>query len=186
MDRGGGIAAVDCTAMFPSGVVALELLLRADGSGECGEFEIDAEDRRALPGATVLRVTADDGMARGVGLSSEPQAGSTADAGDGIAGGVAGSSHECAPSGASSVSVLIAGFEDPRTERGVVFGYHVRAVTRGFSVLGGDHGLVQSVCVVVGVIEHNGDVVLRVGAGASVGDGATGDLQHGPGVAVYK
>lgn len=74
MDRKGGEQAVDCAAMFAGGVVALELLLRAGGAGERGEFAVDASNRRALSGTTVLRVTADDRMARGAGSSSEPQA----------------------------------------------------------------------------------------------------------------
>ena len=59
-------------------------------------------------------------------------------------------------------------------------------VTTGFTVPGRGHGLGQPTCAVVAAVEHDGQQLLRRGAGGGAVDGDARHLQHRPGVAVHE
>ena len=67
---------------------------------------------------------------------------------------------------------------------GVVRGHHVHPGDDRLSVPGRDHGLGQPTCAVVAAVEHDGQQLLRRGAGGGAADGDARHLQHRPGVAV--
>src|SRR3989338_2859375 len=105
MDRVRAQSVIGGGAMRVGGIGAFDVLLRAGGQ-ERRELEVDAGDRRAVPQAAVLRLAADDGLAWGVRVGSQREAGGTVDAGDGIAGDFTGTAHLAAPSRASDLPVL--------------------------------------------------------------------------------
>ena len=185
MDRVRAQSVIGGGAMRVGGIGAFDVLLRAGGQ-ERRELEVDAGDRRAVPQAAVLRLAADDGLARGVGVGSQREAGGTVDAGDGIAGDFTGTAHLAAPSRASDLPVLAAGYGSPAAQSGLVLRHHVRADAAWVFVSGGGDGLVQSLRAGLGVVEHLGGAVLCRGVGEGAGDRAAGDFQHRPGGAVYQ
>ena len=63
--------------------------------------------------------------------------------------------------------------------------HHVHPDEARVHVLGSGDRLAQSVCAVVGVVEHDGEPVLRGRAGGSAEAWPTGDLQHGSRGAVH-
>ena len=64
--------------------------------------------------------------------------------------------------------------------------YHLRSDAARLPVPDGGDGLVQSVCAVMETVEQHGCGVLSGGAGGGAASRTTGDLQHGPRVAVHS
>ena len=186
MDGRGGIGFVGGEAVRSGRSCSVELLLHADGDGERGESAVDASDRRVVSEAAILRLSADHRVASGVGLASEREASGSADGGDGITGGGTGASYKPTSPGASDLSVPVERDDDHGAGRGVVRRHNVLAYAAGFSVPGGGDGLVQPVCVGVGVVEHAGGRFLPGCIGAVAGGWETWDLQHGPGIPVHQ
>src|SRR3990167_3453680 len=185
MDRVRAQSVIGGGAMRVGGIGAFDVLLRAGGQ-ERRELEVDAGDRRAVPQAAVLRLAAGDGLALGGWGGSQREAGGTGDAGGGVAGGFTRAAHPAAPSRASDLPVLAAGYGSPAAQSGLVLRHHVRADAAWVFVSGGGDGLVQSLRAGLGVVEHLGGTVLCRGVGEGAGDRAAGDLQHRPGGAVYQ
>ena len=90
MDRSESSIFFGGAAVRAGGSGTFQLLLHTDGDRERGESEAHAEDRRALPSAAILRISADDRMAGGAWMAGERKARAAIDAVDGIAGRVAG------------------------------------------------------------------------------------------------
>ena len=109
----------------------------------------------------------------------------TADAADGPGGDLPQAASVAEHDGAPDLPVFAAEREDRAAQPGVVQRHHLRAHAAGLDVLDGGHGLVQSLRVVVAVVEHLGRTVLPGGVGGSVARRHAGDLQHRPGRAVH-
>ena len=156
MDRSGASFDIGPPPVRVAGTGTLELVLRAAGDRERREPSTDAPDRRAVPEAAVLRVSAHDPVAAGEGVEGEREAGGAVDAADGAAGHVAGPTYQSAASWAGDLPLPAEGLGNQGSERGVVRRHHLRAAAARFPVPGGDHGLVQPLCGGVGVVEQSG------------------------------
>ena len=84
-DGGPGASLVaDSGAMRPAGGELLQHILPSQGGFGRGPVA-DAGDRPAVPGDSLLWVTADAGLAEPAGVPGKPEAGAAADAGHGVA-----------------------------------------------------------------------------------------------------
>src|SRR4029453_5360828 len=90
-----------------AGAQSLVALLSA-GTRQYGGSGADGADRPPVPGDAVLRLAQDDGLAAQRGPCRQPQAGSPADASDGLAGDLAEAQHQQAEPRAQGLSVLAA------------------------------------------------------------------------------
>ena len=87
--------------------------------------------------------------------------------------------HDEAGAGAQDLPVSAARDDDRPAQPGVGGGYHLRADRARVPVPGGDHRLGEPGGAGVAAVEHDGRIVLRVGAGGGAGAlRAAGDLQH--------
>jgi hypothetical protein len=186
MDRSESSTLFGGAAVRAGGSATFELLLHSDGDRERGKPEADAKDRRAIPSASIFRISTDHGMVGGSGTEGEREACVAIDAVDGIAGSVAGTAHQSPAPTASSLSISSKGSEDPGPERSVVFRHHVYPNETGVSVLGGGHGLVQSLRAGLGAFQLVGDSILCGGAATISRQRSAGNLQHGPGFAIHQ
>jgi transposase len=64
--------------------------------------------------------------------------------------------------------------------------YHLHSPATGLCLSGGDHGLVQPLCVGVGGIDFVGERLLRGGIGLGIDNDAAGDFQYRPRGAVHQ
>jgi len=152
MDRAKRCDVVDRTPVRLGRSEPIELLLRAVGNRDRREPRFDAGDRPVVSEATVLRSTAHDRLAAGVGASDQSQAGRAADASNGFAGDIAGTAHQPGASRAPYLPVFVEGSDGRATDPGVVCEHYLRGDEARISVLGGGAGLVQPLCVGVGVV----------------------------------
>ena len=160
-------------------------VLRAAGR-ERGEPGVDAADGRLVAPVPVLRQSADGAppaaRGRGGGAPSSP----APDGPDWPGGDLPQAAHERRAAGSPRLPVPAARTEDRPSGPGVVRGHHVHPGDDRLSVPGRDHGLGQPTCAVVAAVEHDGQQLLRRGAGGGAADGDARHLQHRPGVAVYE
>lgn len=185
MDRAKRCDVVDRTPVRLGRSEPIELLLRAVGNRDRREPRFDAGDRPVVSEVTVLRSAAHDRLAAGVGASDQSQAGRATDASNGFAGDIAGTAHQPGASRAPYLPVFVEGSDGRATDPGVVCGHYLRGDEARISVLGGGAGLVQPLCVGVGVVQHVGGDLLCGGVGAGVGPGVSRHLQHRPGGPIY-
>ena len=108
MDRRRRYGAVGGETVRAGGSFSIELLLHADGDGERGEAGVDAPDRRVVPEAPVLRLSAYHRLVAGVGLACEREARGAADAGDGFTGSGSWAPYKPASSGGSEGHTSVA------------------------------------------------------------------------------
>lgn len=186
MDRSLSCIFFGVPAVRVGGTGSFQLLLHADSHRERRESSADAEDRRAVSSTPVFRISSDHGVVEGSGMDGQRKACATTDAIDGIAGSTSGATHQSSASTASGVSVSSAGFEHPSSERSLVCRHHVYPYETGVSVLGGRHGLVQSLRAGLGAFQLIGNDVLFGRSGTSTRQRAAGDLQHRPGGTVHQ
>src|SRR3954454_19669817 len=106
-DRQTEQAPVVEAAMPAAGALSLVAVLSA-GTRQYGRPGADGADRPPVPGDAVLRLAQDDGLAASRKPCRQPQAGSPADASDGVAGDLAEAQHQQAEPRAQGLSVLAA------------------------------------------------------------------------------
>src|SRR4030095_13901777 len=78
----------------------------------------------------------------------------------------------------AGVPVLVTRGPDHTREPSLEYGYHVHPVAWWVSLLGGGDGLVQSVCPLVGGVDHDGRGLLSGSVRPSLGGSSTGNLQQ--------
>ena len=178
MDRTFAPGADGSRSMPHKWTVPIELLLPATRRRERRESGVDAFDRQAVPSAALLRVSADDAVAAGSGLSSQSQAHHASYASHGDTSSYAWSPHQQSTSGSSCVPVPSQRAEDRRTGSGMVRRHHLYSDEEGLSVSGGGYGLVQQICSGMGTVEQSGRKILCGSIGPSAGGRAAGDIQH--------
>lgn len=152
MDRAKRCDVVDRRPVRLGRSEPVELLPRAVGSQDRREPRFDAGDRPVVSEATVLRSAAHNRLVAGVGASDQSQAGRAVDASNGLASDIAGTAHQPGASRVLYLSVFVEGSDGRATEPGVVCGHYLRGDEARISVLGGGAGLVQPLCVGMGVV----------------------------------
>ena len=185
MDRTRTQHVIDHRTMHGSRLGSFDVLLRAY-AGKPRESGVDAVDRQAVPEASVLRSAAHNRLAPATGLCGQPQARTTTDVGDGLAGRRAGPAHQPPASGTSDLPVFIEGSRYCSAQSGVVYGHHVRADATRIAVSGGRHGLVQPVCAGVGTFQQPRRTLLRRGDGTSLETSSARYQQHRSGSAIHR
>ena len=160
--------------MRAAGHQPLISVLRAAGR-ERGEPGVDAADGRLVAPVPVLRQSADGAPSaargRGGGAPSSP----APDEPDGPGGDLLQAAHERRAAGSPRLPVPVARTEDRPSGPGVVRGHHVHPGDDRLSVRSRDHGLGQPTYAVVAAVEHDGQQLLRRGAGGGATDG---DVRH--------
>ena len=144
-----------------------------------GGGSVEASTGSVVHEATVFwESSIDGGIATGWG-NHQPQAGSTADAGVEVAGGVSQAADDAPGTDSRALPLVAAGGSGDASESGVGGGSDLHSDGAGESVFGGGDGLGQSPGVVMAVVEFVGCEQLRVGvAGGSDTPWPTGDLQY--------
>src|SRR5207249_2588349 len=149
-------------------------------SGDARKFAVDAAVGRAALGAAGVWESAIDGDAVAGGLESESQASATAVESDGDRGDLSEAFPQPGSGWAGDLSVPIGGFGDQWTESSVVCRRDVCAYGVWVFVSGGSDGLVESLCIGVGLEQQLGRGVLcaSLGAGAAHGKPGAVDIEH--------
>ena len=174
------------SAMCFSGAAPFELLSRPCGRGKRDELRPDETDRPAVSEAAVLRIAADDGLAGGLWLVCQREAGGAADASDGHPLHLARAAHKPSSPCPCKIPLLAAGPCYPGSESGLVRGHHVPSPASGVSVSCGRDGLVQPVCAGLGAVQFDGNGILPSGVESGADPGKAGDIEHRPGLPVHQ
>jgi transposase InsO family protein len=154
------------------------LLLRS-GERDGAEPDADAFDRRAIHKASRVWGAADDTLAEGRrGPRGESQANSGVDAKMGLQAITPGPHTSKPTQGHRIYPYLLRKVKIERVNQVWRTDITYIPMRHGFMYLAAIR-LAQSVCAVMGVVEHDGEPVLRGRAGGSAAAWPTGDLQHG-------
>ena len=108
----------------------------------------------------------------------ESQTGGAAAAHDGLRDDLSQAPAESAASRASCVPLLVTRRADHAGEPRLEYGHHVYPAPWWVHLPGRRDGLVQSVCPLVGGVDHDGRGLLSGSVGPRPGGGTTGNLQQ--------
>ena len=186
MDRKFSFFASSFSSVRLASGTPVECVLYGEYERVGGESGVDAADRRAVFEDAFLWFSADDMVAQPAGVWRQCQAGGAADAGDGIAGDVAGPSHEPSSSGTHKVPVFIAWNGDWSPLRGMERRHHVHSHATRIYVSDGGDGLVQPLRDCMGCVQQYGERILYRSVETCVEKRAANHFQHRPGQPVYE
>ena len=154
-DGGPGASLVaDSGAMRPAGGEPLQHILPFQWGFGRGHVA-DAGDRPAIPGAPLLWVTADAGLAEPAGVPGKPEAGAAADAGHGVARHLPKSQDQPPDAAASGVSLSVGEGQNHPSQSGLGRRHHLPANGPGIALPGGGPGLAQPVRGVLAPVQHS-------------------------------
>ena len=163
------------------------LLLRAV-SGNRSQPGPDASAGRVASGTPGVWQSPAERAVEATRPGGQSQAGETTVAVDGYRGDLPTAAGHSAGRRARDLPVPAQGIGDQWTEPGLVQRHHVYPDGVWVYVFGGGDGLVEPLCVGVGVEQHDGNGVLHssVGASADARGASTADFQHRSGTAVHQ
>src|SRR5437868_13394498 len=137
--------------------------------------------RSAVPGAAILRLAADGGVAGDPGPCRQPQTGPASDAARRLGGNLPAPEHEQAGSGPQDLPLPARWDLDRAGQSGLVRRCHLHPDGQGLPLPGGGHGLGKPRGAGVAVVEHARRGVLCRGARRSaLPVRPSRDLQHRP------
>lgn len=188
MDRWHRHADEYSPAMRTGSAVTAGFVLRACGR-ERGESRADAAAGRAVPADAVLRRVENDRLAGQARTCRQFETSAAVDAADGAGGNLCQTAIVQSSARASYLSVPVAGISDRKAERVLGDRHHLHSFKAGLCIPGGDYGLVQPLCPVVGSVDQSGIELLRDRAGLGIEESEAGHLQlrsrrtvHQPGI----
>jgi len=186
MDRCGTSGSLDIPAMPSRGACTIDVLLHADRKGKRGESPGHEENRRDVPGEALLWISSYHQVVKGRGVEGKREADRSIDAADGATGSSPWAAYQQASSRASDLSIPSTRSQDRPARTGMVCRHHVCAHETGVSVPCSNHGLVQPVRIVVGIIEFHGHCFLRDCTGKSARERNPWHLQYRPRISIYE
>ena len=152
----GAPIVVDSAAVRPAGSGPFQPVLSTQGSLR-REPGLDAIHGPAVPGYTLLRVEAHEGLVGAGGRpAGEPEAGAAADAHHGAAGHLPESRRQPAGAGAPGLSLPVGKDQSYPAQPGVGRRHHLLAHGPGIPLPGGHHGLAQPVRGGLAIVQHPG------------------------------
>src|SRR5882762_8473209 len=149
--RGSGAAGI---AAMSAAVGLPRFGLPPASPGQRGRLHDHGADRSAVPGAAVLWLAADGGVAGDPGPCRQPQTGAAPDAARRPGGDLSAAEYEQAGTGAQDLPLPAWGALDRTGQSGVVRGRHLHPDGPGLSLPGGDHGLGEPCRAGVAAVEH--------------------------------
>jgi len=155
------------TAMRVVRDTAVELLPQGSRSKR-DEFGIDEGTGLGIHRDAVLRNPSDDGGSSCAWLLGKPQENSAVASPYGTKCDISEAPFEQKRFGAQDIPIFVEGLEDRTTKPSMVNGHNVYTIATRVRVSGSCYGLVQPLCVVLGVVGNNGDGVLCIGAGMGI------------------
>ena len=185
MDRSGVSRAERCRTVPDGGFVAIGPLLHASGR-DGREPRGDAPSGRAIYPDTILRDPEDAPLAEQARLRSQHKAGKEAPAENGLGSDLREAAIVDIRARPSDLSLSFERIADRAAQPGMGDGYHIYPTAARFCVSGGNHGLVQSLCPVLGGVPYAGRGLLPGGAGVGIENSAAGDFEFGPGLTIHK
>ena len=168
------------------GVSGLRACGRRRGAEPAGGVSAGRGAFVLVVGVPVLREPSDGAAPAARRRVGGAASGPSSDAPDGPGGDLPEAPYERRAAGTPRLPVPAARADDRPSGSGWMRGHHVHPGDDRLSVPGRDHGLGQPTCAVVAAVEHDGQQLLRRGAGGGAADGDARHLQHRPGVAVYE
>ena len=117
---------------------------------------LDASHGPAVPGYTLLRVEAHEGLAGPGGQVREPEAGAAADAHHGAKGHLQASPHQPKVAAASGLSMPVEKFQDHPAQPGLGLRHHLPVHGPKIPLPGGSHGLAQPLLGNLAAVQHLG------------------------------
>ncbi len=186
MDRCAFSSPFYCSAMRTDRLGSFDILLYTEHHGKRREPFPDAGDRQIVYRISILWDTTDYRWIARAWSYSQSQADRAFDARDGIGCGSTGSAHKQTAYGRSEISVSPPWKTDHQARRSMVCRYYLYPCASWLSVSGCNHGLVQSVCDCLGVIEYARELVLSSSTRDRLVLGNPGDIQHRSGVSIYE
>ena len=167
------------------GSLSLQLVLPAPGAGSLLRGA-HAPDRRGVHQNPGLWIPPDDRLAQNRGACGQSQADPSSDAAHG-------------PGGDLSQALPVEEEQGPRdlplsseecghypTESGLQHGYHLHPSKEGLCLSHGHYRLVLAVCPGLGGLGDHGCGILLLHALPGPDEGRSRDLQHGPGIPIYR
>ena len=181
----GAPIVVDSAAVRPDGSAPFQPVLSTQGSLR-REPGLDASHGQAVPGYTLLRVEAHEGLAGAGGQVRESEAGAAADAHHGAAGHLPESPHQPTCAGAPGLSLPVGQDQSYPSEPGVGRRHHLLAHGPGIPLPGGHHGLAQPVRGGLAIVQQLGGRLLRRRLEGGAGTRPAGGLQHRPRQSIHQ
>src|ERR1700737_4711068 len=155
--------------------------------GQRGGLRDHGADRSAVPGAAVLRLAADGGVAVDPGPCRQPQTGPASDAARRPGGDLPAAEHQQVGTGAQDLPLPARRDLDRAGQSGLVLGRHLHPDGPGLSLPGGDHGLGEPCRAGVAAVEHaRRGVLCRGSRGSALAARPPRDLQPRPELAPAK
>ena len=176
MDRSRQYRFKPSDAVRCGGTFTVEFLLPGSGR-EPGESRIDAPARRAVPATPLFRSAAHEFLVGRTRVRGQSQTRASVDAADGTGSDLSQATIVRSGAWTPGLSISIAWAGHRAAQSGVGDRYNVHSPARRFCILGGHHGLVQSIRVGLGNIGDIGSQLLHLGVGLGVEAGLSGNLQ---------
>src|SRR6266853_1797168 len=151
------------------------------GGDQRGRLHDRGADRSAVPGAAVLRLAADGGVAGDPRPCRQPQTGPAPDAARRPGGDLPATEHEQAGGGPQDLPLPAGRALDRAGQSGLVLGRHLHPDGQGLPLPGGDHGLGEPCRADVAAVEHaRRGVLCRGPRGSALPAWPARDLQYRP------
>ncbi len=164
---------------------SIDRVLRG-GPGDAAEFECHAKYRRAIFENAFLWVSKNVRLAQCARLRRQPKASSAAHADDGDRGNLSQAKDFSFRQTEREVPVFTQGAGNCSARSSLGYRHYIHTNATWLLVLGGRHRLVQSVRVVVGVVEQPRYFFLHSSAGKGVTPREAGDFQQRSRQSIYE
>src|ERR1700724_1282577 len=184
--RARSLGAAGVAAMTTGGGLT-RFVLPPAGRDQRGRLHDHGADRSAVPGAAVLRLAADGGVAGDPGPCRQPQTSPASDAARRPGGDLPATEHEHAGGGPQDLPLPAGWAFDRAGQSGLVLGRHLHPDGQGLPLPGGDHGLGEPCRAGVATVEHaRRGVLCRGTRGSALPIRQACDLQYRPEPALAK
>jgi len=185
MDRHWRWESEHCATVRACKSVAIGSVLYASARNR-REFGLDAASGRAIYADAVLWGSEDARMAGPSGLRGQCEACAPTPAANGIGSNLRETAAVDTIGRSSNLSVSATRAADCKAQSSMGNRHHLYSYAARICVFGGDHGLVQPLRFVLGVVDHAGCDLLRGGTGMGIENRAARDIQFGPGVSIHE
>ena len=185
MGRSGVSKPERCPTVPAGEFIAIEPLLHASGR-DWREPRDNALPRRAIYPDAVLWDQEDAPVADRAGLRGQREASEEASAADGLGSDLRQAADLGTSARSSDLSIPFARTADRAAQPSMGDRHHLHPASARVCVSGGNHGLVQPLCSVLGGVGYAGRELLPGSAGMGIENSAAGNLQFGSGLTIHK